>query len=372
MTISSRIDRWQRTSYQSYDGVVFEYRIWPFDDKNQCVSHLPIYQLSLAVATGVDIRFSWVLPYALHEGGDVQITPDLDVTLRSLSELPFLREVRCSDGWLWIELSPEASEYKENPDAIGLSLAEKYLAPLVAVRDALEKASTSPNGEDWLGRTTKRRSFRPRLTAEVVLVLILLLALASVISRNWNSRHQRQAGQVGGRTRLATAPVNATGVASPDVRIGNMYRRGSAGLPDPIEAIKWYSKAANQNDAEAQYNLGEMSELGEGGRADIEAAIKWYRRAALQGHSLAQHRLGYIYDSGKDVPRNAAEAIKWYTRAANQGESLDEFVLGGIYAAGTDVPKDLVKAIYWYEMAQAAGFDAAGIQLKSLRAQLPR
>jgi hypothetical protein len=93
--------------------------MWPFDDKNQCVSHLPIDQ-SLAVATGVDIRFSWVLSDALHQEGDLQIPPDLDVPLRSLSELSFLREVRYREGWLCVELSPEASEHKELPEAIGL------------------------------------------------------------------------------------------------------------------------------------------------------------------------------------------------------------------------------------------------------------
>ena len=54
------------------------------------------------------------------------------------------------------------------------------------------------------------------------------------------------------------------------------------------EAVKWYRHAAEQGDADAQFNLGKMYAEGQGvPQADTEA-LKWYRRAADQGNADAQ------------------------------------------------------------------------------------
>lgn len=56
---------------------------------------------------------------------------------------------------------------------------------------------------------------------------------------------------------------------------------------DYKEAFKWYSKAANQGYAVAQYNLGVMYQYGYGVRQDYQKAIEWYLRAANQGDADA-------------------------------------------------------------------------------------
>ncbi|MHC8510324.1 MAG: hypothetical protein ACYYKD_13225 [Rhodospirillales bacterium] len=49
--------------------------------------------------------------------------------------------------------------------------------------------------------------------------------------------------------------------------------------------------AAEQGDAEAQFNLGVMYDNG----ADhIEESVKWWRAAAEQGHAKAQYNLGAV------------------------------------------------------------------------------
>lgn len=50
------------------------------------------------------------------------------------------------------------------------------------------------------------------------------------------------------------------------------------------EAIDWFSKAAEQNDANAQYNLGVILEE----QGEKKKAIEWYKKAADQGHKDAQ------------------------------------------------------------------------------------
>lgn len=57
------------------------------------------------------------------------------------------------------------------------------------------------------------------------------------------------------------------------------------------EAFKWYTKAAEQGYAEAQFCLAECYITGIGTERNWERAIDWYRKAAEQGHAEAQHLL---------------------------------------------------------------------------------
>jgi len=65
---------------------------------------------------------------------------------------------------------------------------------------------------------------------------------------------------------------------------------------DDAKAIKWYLKAAEQGNADAQNNLGLMYQT---------EAIKWYLKAAEQGNTGAQFNLGLMYD----VPLDDSKAI---------------------------------------------------------------
>jgi len=70
-----------------------------------------------------------------------------------------------------------------------------------------------------------------------------------------------------------------------------MYDRGE-GVPKDYEtAAKWFTKAAEQGFAEAQFNLGGMYEFGDGVPQDFDAALKWYSKAAEQGHERAKTKV---------------------------------------------------------------------------------
>ena len=47
--------------------------------------------------------------------------------------------------------------------------------------------------------------------------------------------------------------------------------------------------------------------------------MKWYRKAAEQGDANAQLWIGYCYENGDGIVKDKAEAIKWYRKAAEQG-----------------------------------------------------
>jgi TPR repeat protein len=100
-----------------------------------------------------------------------------------------------------------------------------------------------------------------------------------------------------------------------------MYRDGEGITQDYSEAVKWYSKAAEQGFAEAQYGLGWMHREGRGVPQDYIEAAKWYLKAAEQGLDEAQFNLGRMYYNREGVPQDLAEALKWFRKAAEQGNA---------------------------------------------------
>jgi TPR repeat protein len=50
--------------------------------------------------------------------------------------------------------------------------------------------------------------------------------------------------------------------------------------------------------------------------------VKWYKKAAEKGNVDAQFRLGYCYEQGRGVKGSYGEAIKWYKKAGQQGDSV--------------------------------------------------
>jgi TPR repeat protein len=75
---------------------------------------------------------------------------------------------------------------------------------------------------------------------------------------------------------------------------------------------------ANSGNADAQNNLGAFYCKPEGSNVDCSEAVKWYSKAAEQGHSLAQSNLGGLYAEGRGVLKDYIIAYKWFNLAAAQ------------------------------------------------------
>jgi TPR repeat protein len=131
------------------------------------------------------------------------------------------------------------------------------------------------------------------------------------------------------------------------------------------EAVKWYRKAAEQGNANAQYNLGMMYDNGSGVEKNKVEAVKWYRKAAEQGYANAQYNLGVMYECGSGVEENEIEALKWYRKAAEQGNVYHQYNLGVMYTNGSGVEKNEIEAVKWYRKAAEQGYADAQQALKS-------
>jgi uncharacterized protein len=122
------------------------------------------------------------------------------------------------------------------------------------------------------------------------------------------------------------------------------------------EAVKWYRKAAEQNNADAQNALGICYHNGNGVPKDYAEALKWYRGAAEQGHARAQNNLGrFYYQHGLGQEKDFVEAVKWFGKAAEQGHWAAQLQLAECYSQGHGVKKDAVEAVKWCRKAAEQG-----------------
>jgi len=126
--------------------------------------------------------------------------------------------------------------------------------------------------------------------------------------------------------------------------LGVCHYEGSGVPRDLGRAVDWFSRAGEQGHADAQYNLGACFDKGEGVPMDLAAAVAWfgegverdhvravhwYTRAAEQGNAAAQYYLGDCYYHGNGVPeRDAGQAAHWFGAAAAQGNADGQFWLG--------------------------------------------
>ena len=97
-------------------------------------------------------------------------------------------------------------------------------------------------------------------------------------------------------------------------------------LEDPIE-YRFQSNKAFIEQRELSYHIPSFEQgLIDVLRDDAEA-VKWYSKAAEQGDANAQYNLGLMYNSGEGIPRDDAEAVKWWRKAAEKGLAAAQCIL---------------------------------------------
>lgn len=108
--------------------------------------------------------------------------------------------------------------------------------------------------------------------------------------------------------------MNILGMAYHDGKIG-----GFTVGKKPVEAAKWFSKAAELGHLGAMDELAKMYLVGEGVEKDVDKALELFTEAANLGDTNAMHNLGRLYHFGVELPREEQKALEWYSCAADNG-----------------------------------------------------
>lgn len=80
-----------------------------------------------------------------------------------------------------------------------------------------------------------------------------------------------------------------SGDVSAMLKVARLYESGTKA--NPVEAARWYMRAANTGDPQAQTKLAILYIEGTGVARDPAAAGRWLMRAASSGYSIAQFDL---------------------------------------------------------------------------------
>jgi hypothetical protein len=125
-------------------------------------------------------------------------------------------------------------------------------------------------------------------------------------------------------------------------------------------AFKWYTLAAKQGDAKAQYALAIMHDVAVdmGKEKDRTPAFKLYARAAAQGHVGAEGNLAEAYAKGKGVAKSPLDAVIWYTLSEANNVNLGGYDLAMLLRHDKDVPGHDTLAALWF--GRASGAPSAG------------
>ncbi len=116
--------------------------------------------------------------------------------------------------------------------------------------------------------------------------------------------------------------------------VGVYYETGTVVDKDPVKAFAFHMKAASAGIAQAMNRLAGLYANGTGTTQDVVAAAGWYQRAADVGFAPAQIALGILYEQGAGVRQSRTVAVGHYSDAAQQGVALAMLRLANLYAVG--------------------------------------
>jgi TPR repeat protein len=182
--------------------------------------------------------------------------------------------------------------------------------------------------------------------------------------------------------------------------IGYMNLNGLAGFQkNPTEAIKWYLKAAHQENVQAMKQLADIywsldekkqsiywrEKLFDGGvyssAKDLAAiyqydksdpshnqkAIDWLQKGAAKGDADSMLRLAWGYEEGDyGIQVDKLTALKWYEMAAKNNSAKGYYGAAYLYLHDKTVPRNADKGIAYFKRSAELGSDDALYQLATL------
>lgn len=165
---------------------------------------------------------------------------------------------------------------------------------------------------------------------------------------------------------ISDAQFEAAQRGEPDAQcaMGGRYARGDGVEQDFAKSLEWYTRAAQQGNATAQWNVAVLLANGEGNiDQDTQKAALWCQKAADQGFAPAQATLGRMYAAGQGVEKDAGKALILFQQAALQGDAEAQYNLAVLQEQGVAGEPNLAQASAWFSKAAEQGLPAAQVRL---------
>lgn len=201
-------------------------------------------------------------------------------------------------------------------------------------------------------------------TRKIILITTLVVALVVVIFsifsiRNYTAQKDYTTGLSHYKGEFGQDLTNEAftyfsksannGNADAMLYLGKIYLNGyETTKQDKVKAIDWITKSATQGNAPAEQFLADLYYTGNYIKQDYAQALKWFLKSAENKNANAQEKLGEIYLNGYGTKIDYSEAAKWFELSVKQGNSDAELNLGYLYNNGYGVVQDYNKALSLY------------------------
>ncbi len=120
-----------------------------------------------------------------------------------------------------------------------------------------------------------------------------------------------------------------SGVVSLYVRMGNVVLKGIGCEQNTEEAVRWYQKAAENDDPLGNESIGEVYYLGIYAPIDYRKAYEYFTKDAGTKTFNTRYHLGEMYRQGLYVNKDSAKACEYYTNIVE--EKIDRYGLDDYY-----------------------------------------
>jgi len=152
------------------------------------------------------------------------------------------------------------------------------------------------------------------------------------------------------------------------------HEKGHGVKAHPAEAVKWYRKAADQNNPDGLYHLGRVYESGIGVTKDLGQAGTYYQKAAAAGARDASLALANLGSAPATITPNQdqineglrmykakdfAGAAKVFQKLAEQGHPRGQYLIAYQYERGEGVRQSREEAVRWYCKSAEQGYAEA-------------
>jgi len=103
--------------------------------------------------------------------------------------------------------------------------------------------------------------------------------------------------------------------------------------------VRWWTKAAEQDHVEALSSLGQAYFYGINShlsdpdldpvakQKEYAEAARWFIKAAEKGNAEAQFHMGIMYENALGLEKNPAAAVHWLKKSAEQGNAEAQYAL---------------------------------------------
>jgi len=135
--------------------------------------------------------------------------------------------------------------------------------------------------------------------------------------------------------------------------------------------FEFQEKMAHKGNTFAEYKLGTLYEFGVSVKPDPVEASKWYKKAARKNYTPAINRLTYL-----DIKQNGYDRTRhdpWFKQLLNQVSSKEPnalILLGQMNRYGINVDKNLDKAIEYLELASALGHTEVDSEIDEINREI--